>query len=55
MTVLGKKSYTNKLWGQDKGHREEVRQFIYSIKNGIPIPNSISEKSILHPNLHLML
>jgi polar amino acid transport system substrate-binding protein len=49
MTILGKKKTKLKL-GQDKGHAEEIRQYLTAIKEGksIPIPiDELFESSIL--------
>ena len=41
--IYDKKHTKKKLINQDKGHKEGVKQFLYSIREGIPSPISFKE------------
>jgi predicted dehydrogenase len=43
LTIHGKSSKTINLSNQDKGHKEEVKQFLDAIKKGLPCPISFDE------------
>jgi polar amino acid transport system substrate-binding protein len=43
MTVYGKNVIKNTLKGQDKGHKEELKQYFDSVRTGGPCPVPFEE------------